>query len=240
MKTIINSTDLNLPKHISFIVDGNRRWAKLNKKSVVTSYKISFERIKNIITYAKGIDVPYLSFFVLSTENLRRDKYEIDYLMSFFCESFKNMRTEMVSSNVKIIFSGRKEGLPDYVTKEMNQLSSQTQDCNGTVVNFCINYGGKSEIADACQSIARQVSQGQLNPDDISLDTLEKNFYNELPPVDFVIRTSGEKRISNFMIWHIAYAEFYFLDECFPDFDEALFHSAIDEFGRRTRRFGVN
>lgn len=237
---IKDSIAYNVPEHIAFIVDGNRRWAQRNNKPISLGYRESFERIKNIILYAKESNISYISFFVLSTENLNRDPKEVDSLMNFFCKSFKNMSPVMVQSNIKIIFSGRKEELPDKVTKEITALSLATQNCKGITVNFCLNYGGKSEIADACKSIAQKVSQNQLSPNEINVDTLEKYLYNELPSVDFVVRTSGEKRISNFMIWQIAYAELYFVDKCFPDFDEALFYDAINEFKSRKRRFGAD
>jgi undecaprenyl diphosphate synthase len=228
----------NIPNHLAIIVDGNRRWARKHNMPAFMGHKHGFERLEKVIDYAAKIGVPYISFFVFSTENFQRDAQEIDYLMELFKKNFLKMAVKMKLENIKAVFSGRRVNLAPSVIDAMDYLSSETQNCRGTMVNFCFNYGGKAEIIDACKIIATKINNNALQIEDINEATFTQHLYTDFPPVDLLVRTSGEIRISNFMLWQLAYSEMYFTDVLFPDFDEDCFNEALRAYQCRTRRFG--
>jgi undecaprenyl diphosphate synthase len=201
-------------------------------------HKHGFDRLEKVIDYAVKLGVPYISFFVFSTENFKRDAKEVDYLMELFCENFSEMAVKMKMNNIKAVFSGRRVGLASSVINAMDYLSSETQECTASTVNFCLNYGGKTEIVDACKAIAVEINDKALQIQDINETTFTRYLYNDLPPIDLLVRTSGEVRISNFMLWQLAYSEMYFTEVLFPDFDEDCFNEAIRTYQCRGRRFG--
>lgn len=231
---------VNMPTHIAFIVDGNRRWATNHNLTSYFGHKHGFDRLEDIIEYAVEKNIPYISCFVFSTENFNRDPAEVDYLMQLFCDNFLRLSKKLKQKNIKAIFSGRKDNLLPEVVMAMELLESETKDCNKAIVNFCLNYGGQSEIIDACKCIGKDVANGDIRPEDIDASLFEKYLYQQLPPIDLLIRTSGEIRVSNFMLWQLAYAEMYFADINFPDFTEEEFDKALTYFGSRNRRFGGN
>ena len=232
--------DLIIPTHIGMIVDGNGRWAKERGLSRSVGHREGFTRLKNICIYAQEIGVKYLSLYVFSTENFKRAKPEVDFLMNLFVSMFHTEFQEIMDRGAKIVFSGRREPLPKEVLEAMDEMAEKSKNNTGTVLNFCINYGGQTEILDMTKKIAQEVLEGKLTIDDITLDTLHDHLYQDLPPLDFVIRTSGELRLSNFMLYQASYAEFYFPKIYFPDFTEHDFDAAIVEFNKRNRRFGGN
>lgn len=232
--------DLIIPTHIGMIVDGNGRWAQQRGLSRSVGHREGFTRLKNICIYAQEIGVKYLSLYVFSTENFKRAKPEVDFLMNLFVSMFHTEFQEIMDRGAKIVFSGRREPLPKEVLEAMDEMAEKSKNNTGTVLNFCINYGGQTEILDMTKKIAQEVLEGKLTIDDITLDTLHDHLYQDLPPLDFVIRTSGELRLSNFMLYQASYAEFYFPKIYFPDFTEHDFDVAIVEFNKRNRRFGGN
>ena len=232
--------DLIIPTHIGMIVDGNGRWAQQRGLSRSVGHREGFTRLKNICIYAQEIGVKYLSLYVFSTENFKRAKPEVDFLMNLFVSMFHTEFQEVMDRGAKIVFSGRREPLPKEVLEAMDEMAEKSKNNTGTVLNFCINYGGQTEILDMTKKIAQEVLEGKLTIDDITLDTLHNHLYQDLPPLDFVIRTSGELRLSNFMLYQASYAEFYFPKIYFPDFTEHDFDAAIVEFNKRNRRFGGN
>lgn len=229
---------ISIPNHLAFIVDGNRRWAKKHNLPAFTGHKYGFERLEKVIEYAVNLDIAYISLFVFSTENFKRDAKEVDYLMELFCNNFSIMAAKMKKKNIKAIFSGSRVGLMPSVINAMDYLSSETQGCTASTVNFCLNYGGKTEIVDACKAIAGQINNKALQIQDINETTFSQYLYSDLPPVDLLVRTSGEVRISNFMLWQLAYSEMYFTEVLFPDFDEDCFNKALRAYQCRGRRFG--
>ena len=231
-------SNLKIPTHLAIIVDGNGRWAKSKGKKRSYGHKAGFERLETIVKYAVEKEIKIISLYVFSTENFKRSKEEVDYLMNLFTTNFKSMIKKFNKENIKVVFSGRREPLRDTVYKSMQEMTELTKDNNRAIVNFCLNYGGKAELVDAARKIAEEVKKDNLKIDDINEDMFHHYLYQDLPPVDFLIRTSGEVRISNFLLWQLAYAEMYFPAVYFPDFDERCFDEAILEYTKRDRRFG--
>ena len=226
-------------KHVAIIVDGNGRWAKAKGKSRSEGHLAGSKMLERIILHtARNTDIEVLSLYVFSTENFKRSKEEVEYLMNLFMKWFSVSSKKYKNDSIKIIFSGRKEPLSDKVYDAMKKLEERTKEHTGLTVNFCLNYGGRAEIVDASKKIANELKEGTINEEDITEDYFSTKLYNKLPDVDFVIRTSGEQRISNFLLWEISYAEFLFTPEYFPDFDEECFDRAIEEYYNRDRRFG--
>ena len=228
-----------IPNHVAIIVDGNRRWARQRSMIASMGHKAGFERLKEICRHALTIrEVKVLSLYVFSTENFARDAKEVGYLMDLFANNFRTLADEMNEQDCKVLFSGRREGLQKRVCDAMDYMMDLTKNNKRGIVNFCLNYGGHAELADAAKAIAREVRAGTLQPEDIDEKTMERHLYSDLPPVDLMIRTSGEQRLSNFLLWQCAYAEFYFTPTLFPDFDKAAFDEALAEYARRDRRMG--
>lgn len=230
---------MNELKHVAIIVDGNGRWAKKRGLSRSTGHLKGSKTLEKLILYTnKNTNIKYLSLYVFSTENFKRSKEEVDYLMNLFIKMFTRVNKKYKNENIKIIFSGRKEGLSEEVLKSMKNLEDDTSSNTGLVANFCLNYGGKSEIVDATKKIGASLLKGEISIDDINEKLISDNLYNKLPDVDFLIRTSGEMRISNFLLFQISYAEFCFTSTLFPDFTPSKFNKILDEYYKRNRRFG--
>ena len=225
--------------HIGIIVDGNGRWAKEKGKSRSEGHKAGAEALEKIILYiSKEKIANYLSLYVFSTENFSRSPEEVNYLMELFMKWFKKCKEKYKNANIKVLFSSQKEFLKPEIVKAIDELEETTKDNTGLVVNFCLSYGGRQEIVDATKKIATAVLENKLNINDINEELFKKNLYNDLPDVDFLIRTSGENRVSNFMLWQISYAEMYFPKVYFPDFTPKCLEEAIEEYEKRDRRFG--
>ncbi len=228
-----------IPTHVALIVDGNRRWARQRHLPASLGHKAGFDRLTEITRYAiKDCGVHILSLYVFSTENFARDSKEVNFLMDLLVNNYKAMTDEMIERGCRILFSGRRENLQPRVLDAMDYMMDATRDKDKGVVNFCLNYGSHAELTDAARAIAREVRAGSLDPEQIDEATVERHLYSDLPPVDLLIRTSGEQRLSNFLLWQCAYAEFYFTPTLFPDFDKAAFDKALEEYARRDRRMG--
>lgn len=222
-----------IPNHVGIIMDGNRRWAKEKGKKTIEGHLAGANRIIDLASYVFSKGVKYLSIYAFSTENFNRSKEEVSYLMGLIVKFFTERAEELDEKNMKIIFSGRKEPLSNRIYKVIQNVQKMTKDNTGGILNICLNYGGRAEIVDAAKKI---VAEGkELNEENFS-----KSLYQDLPDLDFVIRTSGEMRLSNFMLWQSSYAEFYFPSTYFPDFDNAEFDKALEEYNNRHRRFGGN
>lgn len=230
----------NYPNHVAIILDGNRRWAKEKGLPSLKGHQRGFENIRDLAPYIIDKGVKYLSVFAFSTENFKRSEEEVKYLMDIFVNFFKKECNKIHKENIKVIFSGRRENLRPDVLEAMDYITEKTANNTKGVFNICLNYGGQQEIVDATKKIATEVANGNLEVSDINEQTMYKYMYNELPPIDFLIRTSGEERISNFMIYELSYAEMYFPKVYFPDFDSEQFEIAIEKFNNRERRFGGN
>ena len=228
-----------IPTHVALIVDGTRRWARQRHLPASLGHKAGFDRLTEITRYAiKDCGVHILSLYVFSTENFARDSREVNFLMDLLVNNYKAMTDEMIERGCRILFSGRRENLQPRVLDAMDYMMQATRDKDKGVVNFCLNYGSHAELTDAARAIAREVRAGSLDPEQIDEATVERHLYSDLPPVDLLIRTSGEQRLSNFLLWQCAYAEFYFTPTLFPDFDKAAFDKALEEYARRDRRMG--
>lgn len=230
--------DLKIPNHIGIIVDGNGRWATRKGLSRSMGHKAGCDNIKKISEYAFSKGVNCISYYVFSTENFKRSKEEVDYLMNLFTTVFEKQAKYFHKKNIKIIFSGRKEPLPKSVIKTSFKITEMTKNNTGGIINFCLNYGGQSEIIDATLKIINDLENNKISKEDITIDNYSKYLYQDLPMLDFLIRTSGEYRVSNFMLWQLSYAEFYFPEVCFPDFNEKEFDKALLVYNKRDRRFG--
>ena len=230
---------MELLKHVAIIVDGNGRWAKERGKQRSEGHYEGAKTLEKIIMHvSKTTDIKVLSLYVFSTENFKREKSEVDYLMNLFLKWFTTSSKKYAKEDIKIVFSGRKDPLSDKVYNAMKDLEQRTKDRKGLTVNFCLNYGGRAEIVDATKKIAEEVKNNKIEIEDITEDYFSTKLYQNLPDVDLMIRTSGEQRLSNFLLWENSYAEFLFVDTYFPDFKEEEFDKAIKEYYNRDRRFG--
>lgn len=232
--------NLKIPYHVGIILDGNGRWATERGLKRSEGHKAGFETLKILSKYVFTRGVKVLSVFAFSTENFNRTKEEVDYLMNLFLKGFKSSIKEFNKNNIKVVFSGRKEPLSDKVYESMKSLEKETLNNTGGILNICLNYGGQTEIVDTTKKLINDVLDGKLKTEDITPEIFMKNLYNDLPPMDFLIRTSGEIRVSNFMLFSLAYAEMYFPNTYFPDFKESEFDKALEEYTKRDRRFGKN
>lgn len=231
-------SNLKVPNHVAIILDGNGRWAKERGLTRSMGHDAGFTNLKNISKYILSKGIKVLSVYAFSTENFKRSKDEVDYLMNIFTSKFKSCIKDFNKENIKVIFSGRDKPLPNKVLKAMKELEEATKDNTKGILNICINYGGRSELVDTCKKIGKMVENKEISINDIDEELVSRNLYNDLPDVDLMIRTSGELRLSNFMLWQNSYAEFYFPKTYFPDFDEEEFDKAIIEYTKRDRRFG--
>ena len=230
--------NLIIPTHIGIIMDGNGRWAQERGMIRTMGHKNAIKTLKGLCLHMADVGVKYASLYAFSTENFKRDKKEVDYLMDLFISSFKKEFKFLIEKDVRVVFSGRREPLPDKVLEAMDEIVRDTKDNKQLTLNICLNYGSHAEIVDMTKKICQMYKDGKIDLDDIDDSLVQKNMYNDLPPLDFVIRTSGELRLSNFMMYQASYAEFYFPNVYFPDFNEDEFDKAIVEFNKRNRRFG--
>ena len=223
--------DLKIPNHLGIIMDGNRRWAREKNKKTIEGHLAGANRILSLAKYIFERGVNYLSIYAFSTENFNRSEEEVSYLMNLIVKFFNERAGELNENNIKIIVSGKRDHFSSKVLKCIDDVCKMTENNTGGVLNVCLNYGGRAEIIDAIKKIRE-------TDEEVTEENFGKFLYQDLPDLDFVIRTSGEERISNFMLWQISYAEFYFPSVYFPDFDEEEFEKALLVYNKRDRRFG--
>ena len=229
---------IKIPYHIGIIVDGNGRWAKEKGLSRSMGHLEGSKTLRRISLYAFEKGVKALSAFVFSTENFKRSKEEVDYLMNLFVKEFGTNFKIFKEKNIKVVFSGEKKGLPNDVQKVIAKMEQETINNDAGIFNVCINYGGRKEIVETSKKLAQMVVDEKIKIEDISEELFKKNLYYDLPDIDLLIRTSGEIRLSNFMLYQLSYAELYFPKTYFPDFLEKEFDLALEEYTKRDRRYG--
>lgn len=228
----------NLPQHVGFIMDGNGRWAKKRGLPRTFGHREGAKNFKKIVRYCKDIGLKNISFYAFSTENWQRPKEEVETIMDLFREYIVDVRKHL-SENTRMIFLGDKSVFDDDLREKMIKLEQDTAHYTEMNLLMAVNYGGRDEIAHAARLLAQQVKDGTLDPSDITEDSISANLYTKgIPDVDLVIRPSGELRLSNYLIWQCAYAEYYFTDILWPDFTPEELDKAIIDFDGRHRRFG--
>lgn len=228
-----------IPSHIAIIMDGNGRWAKKRALPRIAGHHEGMKTVRKIARYADDLGVNVLTLYAFSTENWKRPKSEVDYLMGLPRKFLNDFMPELMQRNIRVQMIGEKEGLPLNTQNALNEAMEKTKNNNGLILNFAMNYGSRTEIVNAMKKMLNDVSNGNL-----SIDSLNENMVDQylmtadLPEPDLLIRTSGEVRLSNFMLWQLAYTEFWFTDTLWPDFNEQALADAIQSYQKRNRRYG--
>ena len=228
--------NLKIPRHVSIIMDGNGRWATRRALKRSAGHLEGSKTLEKLACHAIDRGVEVLSVYAFSTDNFKRSEEEVTYLMNLFIKMFTTKFKTIKKKGIKVVFSGRRVNLREDVLNAMNKIVEETKDNTKGTLNICLNYGGQEEIVDAIKKIVND----KVDINTIDKNTLYKYLYNDLPPIDLLIRTSGELRVSNYMIYEMAYSEFYFTDTLFPDFDEAELDKAIEAYNGRDIRLGGN
>ncbi|MBW4519680.1 MAG: isoprenyl transferase [Scytolyngbya sp. HA4215-MV1] len=235
-------TDLErgrLPKHVAVIMDGNGRWAKRQGLPRIMGHRRGVDALKDLLRCCRDWGVGALTAYAFSTENWGRPLEEVEFLMTLFERVLRQELREMMQEDVRINFVGNLGALPRSLQTEIDRAVTATQQNQGIQFTVATNYGGRQEILQACRAIASQVQAGQLEPDQIDESIFERHLYTAgICDPDLLIRTSGEMRLSNFLLWQMAYAELYITDTLWPDFDRTQFHQALVAYQQRDRRFG--
>jgi undecaprenyl diphosphate synthase len=240
MSCIDNITIERVPRHIAIIMDGNGRWAKQRGTNRIFGHEHGVEAVRASIKAAARIGVEYLTLYAFSTENWKRPKYEVDALMRLLVNVVKNETNELNSNNIRLKIIGDRDSLPRKVCKEVDNMVNKLSKNTGMTVLIALSYSSHWEIINAVKSIAHDVKKGKIEPDDISRELFDSYLSTaEIPNPELMIRTSGESRLSNFLLWQLAYAELYFTPKLWPDFKEEDFYQAICDFQQRERRFGM-
>lgn len=234
--------DINLdkvPAHIAIIMDGNGRWAKSRFMPRTYGHKVGVETIRKVVKECSRLGVKYLTLYAFSTENWKRPKDEVSALMGLLVKYLRNQLEELHKNNVKILTIGDISKLPQACIEELDHAKEKTKDNTGLVMSLALNYGGRNDLVNAVKNISQEVVDGKISVDDIGDDLISSHLSTkESPDPDLVVRTSGEQRLSNFLLWELAYSEFYFADIHWPDFDEKELQKAIFAYQSRDRRFG--
>ena len=229
----------SVPRHVAIVMDGNGRWANQRGLPRVDGHRAGESALLDVVAGAIQAGVDYLSVYAFSTENWNRSPDEVRFLMGFNRDVLRRRRDQLAAWDVRIMWSGRAPKLWSSVIGDLRAAEEMTKKNRGLTLSMCVNYGGRAEIVDAVRLIAHEVKAGRLKPEGIRESTLAKKLYvPDAPDVDLFIRTSGEKRTSNFLLWQSAYAEMVFVDTLWPDMNREVLWQAIDEYSRRSRRFG--
>ncbi|WP_446452936.1 isoprenyl transferase [Tuanshanicoccus yangjingiae] len=231
-----------IPHHIGIIMDGNGRWAKKRLLPRIAGHKRGVETIKQITKHASQLGVKIITLYAFSTENWGRPEEEVKFLMRLPKEFFNAFLPELIENNCRVECIGDISKLPEETQNILQQAIQKSQHCTGLILNFAINYGGQQEIVDAVRNLVQDVQSGQLEITDIDVSQIENRLttarYGEFANPDLIIRTSGEQRLSNFLLWQSAYSELYFTDVLWPDFSTEDFDQALLAYSKRQRRFG--
>ncbi|RED66062.1 isoprenyl transferase [Cohnella lupini] len=229
----------NIPEHIAIIMDGNGRWAKARGLPRIAGHHNGMKAVKRITKAADRIGVKVLTLYAFSTENWKRPKSEVEFLMKLPQEFLSLELGELIENNVQVKMMGIRELLPDHTVAAVEEAVRKTQHNTGLILNFALNYGSRLEMVDAAKQLAKQAVAGEINPDAIEEADFERLLLSSgLPDPDLLIRTSGELRLSNFMLWQLAYSEFWFTDVYWPEFSEQHLYDAVREYQQRARRYG--
>jgi undecaprenyl diphosphate synthase len=228
-----------LPKHIAIIMDGNGRWAKLRNQPRIFGHRKGAKSVRKVVEAAARLGIKNLTLYTFSTENWNRPKQEVKTLMKLLISTLKRELALMKKNNVRLNTIGHTHMMPENVQDELQEVLDQTKTNTGLVLTLALSYGARQEIQRAIKEISHKVKNNIISVENVDEDIINKHLYTQnLPDVDLLIRTSGEVRISNFLLWQIAYAELYFTEELWPDFDETSLHNAITDYQIRERRFG--
>ncbi len=228
-----------IPQHIAIIMDGNGRWAQRRELPRIEGHRHGVRSVRRIVEECARLGIKQLTLFCLSSENWKRPSHELDFLMHLLEQYMIEERSLLMEQGIRVQVIGRREGIPDRVLNEINKTIEITSRNQGTTLCLAINYGGRGEIADALQKIARQIENGDLTPDQIDEQLIAENLYTSgMVDPDLLIRTSGEMRISNFLLWQISYAELWVTEKFWPEFEESDLHEAMGVYATRNRRFG--
>lgn len=234
-----DSGGAGVPGHIAIIMDGNGRWAKKRALPRIAGHHEGMKTVRKITREANRLGVKVLTLYAFSTENWKRPKPEVEFLMKLPDEFLGTYLPELIEQNVRVETIGNGESLPEHTKRAIRRAMDETAGNDGLILNFAMNYGSRAELTDAMKAIARSVGEGKLRPDEITEDMIGESLMTaHLPEPDLLIRTSGEVRLSNFMLWQLAYTEFFFTDTLWPDFDEAALQEAIGVYQARNRRYG--
>ncbi|MDY3972527.1 MAG: isoprenyl transferase [Clostridia bacterium] len=235
-----NEIDMSrLPEHIGVIMDGNGRWAKKRGLPRSAGHSAGADALKKIVTEANKLGIKYITVYAFSTENWKRPKEEVDYLMSLLLDYLRNAEKTLAGEDVVIRAIGSRKELSQEIRDQIVKTEEFTKNNKGIVMNIALNYGGREEITNAAKNICKEVHEGKIKIEDINDKMFSQYLYTEnQPDVDLLIRTSGEQRLSNFMLWQVSYAEMWFTHKLWPDFKPADLHRAIIDFQNRGRRFG--
>jgi undecaprenyl diphosphate synthase len=237
--TAIDIDIKRLPKHIAIIMDGNGRWAKLRNKPRVFGHHEGAKSVRKVVEGAAQLGIKNLTLYAFSTENWNRPKHEIKTLMKLLISALRGELALMKKNNIRLNAIGHTDMMPSNVQHELQEVLDETNANTGLVLTLALSYGARQEIQRAIQEISHKVKNNIISVENVDEDIINKHLYTQnLPDVDLLIRTSGEVRISNFLLWQIAYAELYFTEELWPDFDETSLYNAIADYQLRERRFG--
>lgn len=229
-----------LPLHIAIIMDGNGRWAKLRGLPRIMGHHAGIKMVKETIKMCRELGIKYLTLYAFSTENWKRPKEEVETLMGFLNEYIDKELDSFVKNDIRLNVIGRMSGLPDYVQPKLRKAIEKTKDCGSMTLNVALNYSGRSEIVDAAKKFASLVKSGRREINDLDEGSFSELLYTKgQPDPDLLIRTSGEMRLSNFLLWQISYSELYITPKLWPDFGKKDLEEAIAAYQKRERRFGA-
>jgi undecaprenyl diphosphate synthase len=229
----------NIPRHVAIIMDGNGRWAQARALPRIQGHREGVKRVREVIKTASKLGVEVITLFAFSAENWSRPRREVQTLMRLLIYFLKNEIRDLRKNNMRFLVIGREQPLPDYVLRGLRQAEEETRHSTGLKLVLALNYGSRQEIVDAAKKFAREAAKGSVDPEALDIETFSTYFYTAgLPDPDLLIRTSGEMRISNFLLWQLSYAELYFPKVCWPEFGEEAFKKAIYAYQKRQRRFG--
>ena len=232
-------SEYKVPQHVAIIMDGNGRWAKKRFLPRGAGHTAGAKTVENVCEWAWELGIKYLTVYAFSTENWTRSEDEVRTLMNLLREYMKNCLVRSKKNNMRVRVIGDKTRLAEDLQKSIEELEQQSSSCTGLNFQVALNYGGRDEVRRAVQSIAADVKAGRIDPEDITEEMISKRLdTGDIPDPDLLIRTSGELRLSNFMLWQLAYTEFYFPDVLWPDFSKEDLKTAIDHYNKRDRRFG--
>ena len=228
-----------LPRHIAVIMDGNGRWAQRQQLPRIEGHRMGVASVRRTVEECARLGIEQLTLYCLSSENWKRPQQELDFLMHLLEQYMIEERRTIMENEIQVHVIGRRDGIPEKTWEQMETTIQMSADNQKTRLCLAINYGGRAEIVDAVQELACQVKAGELAPDDITEDLISQSLYTaQMPEPDLLIRTAGEMRISNFLLWQISYAELWITQKCWPEFVEGDLHQAIQTFVNRERRFG--
>ncbi len=228
-----------IPRHVAIIMDGNGRWARKHNTTRINGHKQGVAAVRRVVETGVEIGLKYLTIYAFSTENWARSKREVNYLLKLIMNSLVNEIDELIKNGVNIRFIGSRENLSESYTRKVQQTCRKSWENNKLFLNVAMNYGGRNEIIDACKDIILDINKGKIELDELNEKSLDNYLYTTgIPDPDLVIRTSGEQRLSNFLVWQSAYSELWFTDTLWPDFSKKEFLQALIDYQNRDRRFG--